>query len=113
MAERWRQGNRWDAVIAGVNYRLRRDEGAYRKVTGRNMLEIQQMLNSADNQFTSRKDLRTLFQTDWSGGAQWQKPLLSEQSIDSYYTSTGFDLITEPGNIIPQPDGALIGMSVC
>ena len=104
MAARVRETNRWDAVINGVNYRLARKEGAYRKVSGRSLLEVQQMLNQAGNQFTSSRDLRTLFQTNWSGGAQWQKPLLSDQSIDTYFTSTGFDMVTEPGNIFPTPD---------
>ena len=108
MAERWREGNRWDAVINGVNYRLKRDEGAYRKVSNRSALSIQQMLNQAGNQYTSRDDLRTLFQTDWSGGSTWHKPLLSDQSIDTYYVSRGFDMVTEPGNIFAQHDGLTV-----
>ena len=40
MAARTRETNRWDAVINGVNYRLARKEGAYRKVASRSLLEI-------------------------------------------------------------------------
>ena len=49
MAARVREQNRWDAVINGVNYRLARKEGAYRKVSGRSLLEVQQMLNKGES----------------------------------------------------------------
>ena len=51
MAARTRETNRWDAVINGVNYRLARKEGAYRKVASRSLLEIQQMLMKIINDF--------------------------------------------------------------
>jgi hypothetical protein len=108
----YRQGNRWDGVLNGINFRLNRKvETPYRKFYARSLLELQQLLAQGREQFTSRSDIRPLFQTSWAAGAQWQKPLLSEQSIDSYYRSEGFDLVTEPGNVIPQPDWSTLTIS--
>ena len=101
-----RQGNRWDGSLAGNNFRLKRteDEPAYRKVGRRSEGVPFQDISNNRGQFSTRGDTRTVFQTSWARGSFWNKPLLSDTSMDTYFTSEGFDLVTEPGNMVAMPD---------
>jgi len=101
-----RQGNRWDGSLAGNNFRLVRDEDspAYRKVGRRSEGVPFQDISNNRGQFSTRGDTRAVFQTSWARGAFWNKPLLSDTSMETYFTSEGLDLITEPGNMVAMPD---------
>ena len=98
-----RQGNRWDGTLGGNNFRLKRGEGSYTKQLARSEGVPFQDLSNSRGQFNTRQDLRSVFQTSWAGGATWEKPLLSDVSMDTYYTSQGFNLTAEPGNLYPIP----------
>lgn len=94
--------NRYDVSIAGIEYRLKRGEGSYQQGASRAMIDFQEIETMEGSQFTSRNDVRSLFQTSWAGGARWEKPLLSSATIDSYYTSDDYDMLIEPGSLLPQ-----------
>jgi len=98
-----RENNRWDGSLGGNNFRLKRGEGSYTKQIGRSEGVPFQDLSNSRGQFNTRQDLRSVFQTSWAGGSTWEKPLLSDTSMDTYYTSKGLNLTTEPGNVYPQP----------
>lgn len=105
-----RESNRFDATIDSIQYRFKRDgdEPPWQKEYVRSGVNIQQDINQGTSQFNTRPDIRTVFQTSWAGGSRWEKPLLSQQSIDSYNISEGFDLTATPGDVIPLPDIAAI-----
>ena len=93
-----------DGSLAGYNFRLKRDgEGrSYTKQFSRSNLPFNQS-EEHDGKFNTRQDIRTLWQTSWSGGAFWNKPLISAASISTYYTSEGMDVVSSPGDLIPLP----------
>ena len=103
-----RQGKRWDGSLAGNNFRLKRGEDtpAYRKIGRRSEGVPFQDISNNRGQFSTRGDTRAVFQTSWARGSFWNKPLLSDTSMDTYFTSEGFDLVTEPGNMVAMPDSA-------
>jgi len=92
----------YDGVINAVNFRLKRDgEGpAYRKLIQRSNLPFRQS-EEHESKFNTREDIRTLFQTSWSDGAFWNKPLLSAASTRSYNTANGMDAFSVPGDLRP------------
>lgn len=97
-----RQGNRWDGILGGYKFRLKRgEEASYTKLVARSEGIPFQENTETRGQFSSRGDVRTFFQTAWVGGAFWNKPLISAASIESYYISDGFDFTSTPGEIAP------------
>ncbi len=99
-----RQGKRWDGTLAGNNFRLKRgDETSHRKVSRRSEGVPFQDLSGNRGQFSTRGDTRAVFQTSWSAGSFWNKPLLSEGSMDSYFDSEGIDVVSVPGDLLPLP----------
>lgn len=96
-----REGNRWDGSLAGTQFRLVRGGESYRRVTERSAVPFQESQETR-GQFVSRNDVRGVFQTDWSDGAFWNKPLLSSQSLASFFKSKDFNTYSEPGNIYPS-----------
>ena len=78
------------------------DEG-YSKDYVRAMLQ-QQQIAGVEDQYTSRPDIRPMFQTSWAGGMRWELPLVSASSIDVYGLSEGFDMVSQPGNLFALPD---------
>jgi len=103
-----RESRRWDGSLAGNNFRLKRsaDSPAYRKVGRRSEGVPFQDLSNNRGMFSTRGDTRAIFQTSWARGSFWNKPLLSDASMDTYFDAEGFDLITEPGNMVAMPDSS-------
>ncbi len=98
-----RENNREDVTINGVEYMVTPGEEGYSKDFVRVQLQQQQIPGLTD-QFTSRPDIRPMFQTSWSGGMRWELPLVSAESIDVYGLSEGFDMVNQPGNLYALPD---------
>ncbi len=98
-----RENNREDVTINGVEYMVIPGEEGYSKDFVRVMLQQQEIPGQQDT-FTSRPDIRAMFQTSWAGGMRWELPLLSASSIDVYGLSEGFDVLTQPGNLYALPD---------
>ncbi len=98
-----RENNREDVTINGVEYMVTPGEEGYSKDFVRVLLQ-QQQIPGVQDQFTSRPDIRPMFQTSWAGGMRWELPLVSAASIDVYGISEGFDMVTQPGNIYALPD---------
>lgn len=98
----YRNPKLFDGTLAGYQFRLKRDaERPYIKQFVRSQVPFNQ-IEEQQSQFNSRQDIRTLFQTSWADGAFWNKPMLNAASINSYNTSVGIDLITEPGSLLPM-----------
>ncbi len=103
----------YDGTLNGLQFILGKgaDGGSpYRKRSVRSNVPFQESQETR-GQFNTRTDLRSVFQTDWSGGAFWYKPLLSSQSLTSYFTSAGLDPNVEPGNLVPTPHVAQVSSS--
>ena len=98
-----RPGNREDVTSTGVEYLLVPGDESYSKECIRVMLQQQQIPGVRDA-FTSRPDIRPMFQTSWAGGQRWELPLISATSISVYGSSEGFDMVTQPGNLYALPD---------
>lgn len=98
-------GTGYDVIIDGVKAKISRsaDGGGYEERTVR--AEISQQLISQQQDVSiaqrSRPDGASMYQTSWSGGSRWWKPLLSGEEVDSYFYSNNMDLWTEPGKVKP------------
>jgi hypothetical protein len=91
-----------DVTINGVDYWLADgEENAYDQGFVRQVAQAQEFLEN-EGQLMSRPDLRAVFQTSWSAGARWARPLISRSTIDSYYLSDRIDVTSEPGNLFPM-----------
>jgi len=86
----------FDITLNGVNYRLLRgEEGpAYRKGARRYTKQ------SFDIPTGSRIDQAVFWQSDWSGGATWWKPLVIPGQ-STYFTLRGFNTFDKPGFAVP------------
>ncbi len=104
-----RAENRADVTIAGVAYQVVPGPGHFIKGTIRSLIQEQDIGSGGA---TSRSDMRAVFQADWAGGSRWERPLLSEQNLDSYFTSDGFDVTRTPGNVVALPDTTSIATSI-
>lgn len=98
------RSSKWfDGTLFGYQFRLKRgEEPGYVKQVVRSNLPFNQS-EEHDGKFNTRQDVRTLWQTSWSDGALWNKPVLSASSISSYNTAEGVDVTTSPGDLIPLP----------
>lgn len=93
----------FDGTLNGNSFRLVRGDNSYSRDTVRSILPF---FESAEvrGQYTSRQDVRVMHQTNWADGAFWNKPLISESTIRSYYDAEGMDMSSKPGSVIPSPD---------
>ena len=93
--------NRWDVSIDGMDLIVVPGEG-YEQGATRAMVDFQEIETQSGTQLASRGDLRTLFQTSWAGGSAWERPIIDQNSVTSYFISDGFDPLREPGSLYPQ-----------
>ncbi len=102
-----REANRFDGLLGGNNFRIKRDaDDPYRRRLVRSILPFNQS-EEHQGKFNTRQDIRTMHQTSWADGAQWNIPLISAASIDSYAVSEGMDVTSVPGDLAPYPDTAI------
>lgn len=95
----------FDGYLNGIGFRIRRpgEDGApgYRRGTARERLLQQNITDPRIPLWQSRTDVRPFFQSDWSGGARWEKPRMVVENQDTYFTSNGLAAWTRPGFIAP------------
>ncbi len=96
-------GTKYDVIVGGTKAKIAWDnEGAFRKRYVRREIEQNLLSQSQDPLLTSRGDQRKFFQSSWSGGATWWKPLLVPELISTYFQSNHMDTWSEPGKIVPM-----------
>ena len=95
-------GTKYDVIVGGTKAKIAWDnEGAFRKRYVRREIEQQLLSQSQDPLLTSRGDHRQFYQSSWAGGATWWKPLLTTETISTYFQSNHMDMWSEPGKIRP------------
>ncbi len=96
-------GTKYDVIVGGTKAKIAWDnEGAFRKRYVRREVEQNLLSQSQDPLLTSRADQRKFFQSSWSGGATWWKPLLVPELISTYFQSNHMDTWSEPGKVVPM-----------
>lgn len=91
----------FDITVDGVKARIMRGEGGYKERSIRAEV-TQNLLSQAEGLgMSSRPDQPSLYQTDWSGGSRWWKPIIKGDEQTSYFTSLNLDLWSEPGKVVP------------
>lgn len=60
-----------------------------------------EVITLQDVDLKSRPDNREFWQTSWLGGAQWEKPVLSLQNLNTYYHGANIDLTATAGAVMP------------
>lgn len=98
---------RFDITLDGNKFRIRRSEDGvgYAKKWERREVFTQQTRSAKGVVLNSRGDRGLLYQTDWSGGSAWWKPLFNEETEAMFYTATNFDTFSKPGTILPTNKG--------
>ena len=95
-------GTQYDVIIGGTKAKiLHGDQAGYRRRSVRQQVEQQLVSQAATSVLSSRLDRIKLYQTSWSGGTRWWKPLLNPNQVDSYFQSNNMDTWSEPGSIVP------------
>ncbi len=95
-------GTKYDVIVGGTKAKVAWDnEGAFRKRYVRREIEQNLLSQSQDPLLASRGDQRQFFQSSWAGGATWWKPLLTTETINTYFQSNHMDTWSEPGKIVP------------
>ncbi len=95
-------GTSFDVIIGGTKAKiLHGDQAGYRRRSVRQQVEQQLISQAETSVLSSRLDRIKLYQTSWAGGSRWWKPLLNPNQVDNYHTSTGLDLWSRPGHIVP------------
>jgi len=98
-----RENNRPDATINSINYIVVPGEDGYKKSFLRAQYQSQDLPGGVQ-QFVSRPDIRPMFQTSWAEGSRWEKPLVSNVTLASYFTAQGLNVYSLPGDLYPVPD---------
>ena len=90
----------FDVTLDGTQYRVLRGEGGpgYRKRWVRQQLQVQVL----GSEFQSAPDEVGMLQTDWSGGARWEKPLLKAPLDTVYEVGSNFNTYERPGFAVPE-----------
>ena len=96
-------GTDFDVIIGGYKLKVaRHQEGAYRRRFIRREIQQQLLSQSESPAIQSRADRPALYQSDWSGGARWWKPLMVQTNLNSYYRANNMNLWSEPGKVVPR-----------
>ena len=72
------------------------EPGTFREGSVRRELEVAS-LNESD--FKSRPDIREFWQTSWTGGTQWEKPVYGPENRNTYYLGKNISTIDTPGSL--------------
>lgn len=94
--------NRFDVVINGISYRIRRGEDGtmgYRRLFRRRKIERQD--TDTPGLYVSHPSRLPAYQTSWAQGSAWWKPNLADEP-SAYYLSTGIDAWSKPGHLVPM-----------
>lgn len=92
----------YDIIVGGYKAKIAWDQqGAFRKRTLRREVEQGYLSQAQEPNLGSRMDQLRFYQTSWSDGAMWWKPLVGEGTLASYYRSNQLDLWSEPGKVVP------------
>ena len=95
-------GTNYDVIVGGTKAKiLKGDRQGYNRRTIRREVEQQLLSQSQNLGLVSRADQRQFYQSSWSDGAQWWKPLLTDTNLASYFQANHMDLWTEPGKVVP------------
>lgn len=94
--------SKFDLTIDSVSCRIDRNtEGSFKERSVRAEI-TQNLLSQAEGSgLVSRPDQPGMYQTDWSGGAKWWKPIIKGEEQNSYFQSNHMDLWSEPGKAVP------------
>jgi hypothetical protein len=85
-------------------FRLKRgvEGGAYKERQIRAEIS-QQLLTQAENpSYQSRPDSAAMYQTSWTDGARWWRPIIGPGDAASYFQSNHMDTWSEPGKVVPM-----------
>ena len=101
----------FDLTIDGTSAMIVRGEGTFKERSIRTEITQNLLSQSQELGLVSRPDQPRLYQTDWSGGSRWWKPIAQGEDLKSYFSSNNFDLWSEPGKINPRNTSLTIGIS--
>ena len=91
----------FDLTIDGTSAMVARGEGTFKERSIRTEI-TQNILSQAEGAgLVSRPDQPVMYQTDWSGGAKWWKPIIKGDEQNGYFRSNHMDLWSEPGKVVP------------
>lgn len=91
-------GTDYDVIVGGYKLKVaRREEGGYRRTFERREIQQQLISQSETPAIQSRSDRAALYQSSWSGGATWWKPLVTPSQVNTYFRAGFIDAWSEPG----------------
>jgi hypothetical protein len=95
----------YDLTLDGVSFRVVRGgedvPDGYEESFQRVQTGGQELINVPGSSLDSRQDKKHFYQTSWSGGATWEKPLLVADNSTTYFTSRGFTPTYRGGDLTP------------
>src|SRR3990167_5052059 len=101
----------FDLTIDGTSAMVARGEGTFKERSIRTEI-TQNVLSQAEGAgLVSRPDQARLYQTDWSGGSRWGKPIMGVDEARSFHKSNNMDTWSQPGQIVPLNKLADLGGS--
>ena len=100
--------SRFDISLDGNKFRIKRGEQAgYAKQWERREVFDQQVRDANRITLNSRGDRGLLYQTDWSGGLAWWKPVFANDTASMYFTANNMDAFSKPGTILAANKGTI------